>query len=100
MTYEILSRREIPLTETVRGLITGKTITYPLGNGGKKCVAVRLSNGFMAVGFGVTYEQAEMNAVSQATELAAAEYAENRQAAEYAENRHWADSAAERNFGA
>jgi len=31
MTYEILSRREIPLTETVRGLITGKTITYPLG---------------------------------------------------------------------
>ena len=69
MTYTVTSRREVPKTETVKGIFTGKTAIYDLTHGGKKAVCVTLASGFGAWGFAADWATAEAAAVEAARKL-------------------------------
>jgi len=68
MTHTIISRREVPVSNTFSTL-SGKVHTEQNIHGGEKAVFVKLETGYMAWGFASTWESAEMNAISEATAL-------------------------------
>ncbi len=70
--HTVISRREVPRTQTSVGIYTGKVVTENLTHGGEKGVCVRLASGFSAWGFGPNWEAAETKAVSFASALQAA----------------------------
>lgn len=67
--HTVIGRREVPLTETHVGVCTGKVVEEKLNHGGEKAVFVKLSTGYMAWGFGPTWEAAEGAAVLAAKAL-------------------------------
>lgn len=73
-TYEIQSRRTVPLYTAGRGLISKKMFCEVPAHAGEHAVFVKLPSGFRAWGFDHNPEIAEINAVraAQALELNAA----------------------------
>lgn len=71
MEYTVTSRREVPVQEVGIGMFTGRVFVVNNIHGGKKAVHVRLANGFSDWGFGETFEDAELDAVTNAKMLAA-----------------------------
>jgi hypothetical protein len=69
MNYTVTTRRSIPASETHTSLILKKTVTTDLVNGGKLAVCVKLQDGRMAWGFGISETEAEAAAVVAAMSI-------------------------------
>lgn len=69
--YEVVSRREVPLTLKGSGLFTGKKFEETPNHAGKKAVCVKRRDGFMAWGFASSWKEAERAAAVRAARLAA-----------------------------
>lgn len=70
--YQVTSKREVPMTETSVGIFSRKSVTTNLVHGGEKAVIVKLESGYMACGFGDSFEAAEQDAVKNAMAIEAA----------------------------
>jgi hypothetical protein len=67
-TYTVTARRTVPET-TASVSFTGKVFVQHLNHAGERAACVKLSDGFIAWGFGGTDEQAERAAVATARAL-------------------------------